>query len=81
MAAEKSAPRSFSVNLTRRFVNGLTADLQRGEYVDPRRSAETFGSVAAWFATKQHRKPKTVAGYRSLDPYLPDLGGHFTETN
>jgi hypothetical protein len=67
MAAEKSAPRSFSANLTRRCLNGLTADLQRGEYVDPRKSAETFGSVAElWFATKQHRKPKTVAGYRSL---------------
>ncbi len=49
------------------YLNGLTADLQRGEYVDPRRSAETFGSLAEqWFATKQHRKPKTVAGYRSL---------------
>ncbi|TDL06725.1 site-specific integrase [Mycolicibacterium obuense] len=49
------------------YLNGLTADVQRGEYVDPRKSAETFGSVAEqWFATKQHRKPKTVAGYRSL---------------
>jgi hypothetical protein len=49
------------------YLNGLTADLQRGEYVDPRKSAETFGSVAEqWFATKRHRKPKTVAGYRSL---------------
>ena len=28
------------------YLNGLTADLQRGEYVDPRKSAETFGSVA-----------------------------------
>jgi integrase len=49
------------------YLNGLTADVQRGEYVDPRRSAETFGSVAEqWFKTKQHRKPKTIAGYRSL---------------
>jgi integrase len=49
------------------YLNGLTADLHRGEYVDPRKSAETFGSVAEqWFATKQHRKPKTVVGYRSL---------------
>ncbi|WP_230870537.1 phage integrase central domain-containing protein [Mycobacterium canetti] len=49
------------------YLNGLTADVQRGDYVDPRRSAESFGSVAEqWFATKQHRKPKTVAGYRSL---------------
>jgi integrase len=49
------------------YLDGLTADVQRGEYVDPRKSAETFGSVAAqWFATKGHRKPKTVEGYRSI---------------
>jgi integrase len=48
-------------------LDGLTADIQRGAYVDPRKSAETFGSVAEqWFATKGHRKPKTVAGYRSI---------------
>lgn len=48
-------------------LDGLTADVQRGERVDPRNSAETFGSVAAqWFAIKRHRKPKTVAGYRSI---------------
>jgi integrase len=45
----------------------LTADVQRGEYIDPRKSAETFGSVAEiWFKTKGHRAPKTLAGYRSL---------------
>lgn len=49
------------------YLNGLTADIQRGEYVDPRKSAETFGTVAEqWFKTKSHRKPKTLAGYRSL---------------
>jgi len=49
------------------YLNGLTADFQRGEYVDPRKSSEAFGDVAEeWFTTKQHRKPKTVAGYRSL---------------
>jgi integrase len=49
------------------YLNGLTSDVRRGEYADPRKSAETFGSVAAqWFATKGHRKPKTVAGYRSI---------------
>jgi integrase len=49
------------------FLNGLTADVQRGEYVDPAKSAETFGAVAEqWFTTKTHRKPKTLAGYRSL---------------
>jgi integrase len=48
-------------------LDGLTADIQRGAYVDPRKSAETFGSVAEqWFFTKGHRKPKTVAGYRSI---------------
>jgi integrase len=49
------------------FLNGLTADIQRGEYVDPRRSTETFLSVAEqWMTTKNHRKPKTLAGYQSL---------------
>jgi integrase len=48
-------------------LDGLTADIQQGTYVDPRKSAETFRSVAEqWFATKAHRKPKTVAGYRSI---------------
>ena len=49
------------------YLNGLTADVQRGEYVDPRKSTETFGSTAEqWIITKNHRKPKTLAGYRSL---------------
>ena len=51
------------------FLNGLTADVQRGEYVDPRKASETFGTVAEqWILTKQgaKRKPKTLAGYRSL---------------
>ena len=33
------------------YVNGLTADVQRGEYVDPRRSAETSACAA------KHQKP------------------------
>jgi integrase len=49
------------------FLNKLTADVQRGDYIDPRKSTETFGSVAeTWFKTKGHRAPKTLAGYRSL---------------
>ncbi|WP_301150247.1 hypothetical protein [Mycobacterium simiae] len=49
------------------YLNGLTADVQRGEYVDPRKSSGTFQSVAeSWILTKNHRKPKTIAGYRSL---------------
>jgi integrase len=51
------------------FLNGLNADVQRGDYIDPRKAGETFGPVAeAWFLTKQGalKKPKTLAGYRSL---------------
>ncbi|OBI53483.1 hypothetical protein A5707_11330 [Mycobacterium kyorinense] len=49
------------------FLNGLTADIHRGEYVDPRKGSELFRDVAErWFTTKAHRKPKTLAGYRSL---------------
>lgn len=49
------------------YLDGLSADVQRGEYVDPRKSAEAFATVAEeWFSTKGHRQPKTVAGYRSL---------------
>lgn len=49
------------------FLNGLTADIQRGEYVDPKKSGVTFGTIAEdWFTTKAHRKPKTLAGYRGL---------------
>lgn len=49
------------------FLNGLTADVHRGEYVDPRRGSELFRDVAEqWFTSKSHRKPKTIAGYRSL---------------
>jgi integrase len=49
------------------YLNKLTADVQRGEYVDPRNGSETFRSVAEqWYKTKGHRKPKTLAGYRSL---------------
>ncbi|RIS81422.1 site-specific integrase [Mycobacteroides abscessus] len=49
------------------FLNGLTADVVRGDYVDPNKAKETFGTVAeSWYLTKSHRKPKTVAGYRSI---------------
>jgi integrase len=43
----------------------LTADTVAGTYTAP--STVTFGDVAEeWLATKSTRKPKTVAGYRSL---------------
>ncbi|MCH5641425.1 site-specific integrase [Gordonia sp. ABSL49_1] len=38
-----------------------------GTWTDPDLSTQTFGAVAEkWIATKANRKPKTVAGYRSL---------------
>jgi integrase len=44
-----------------------TADLTRGEWIAPERSAEPFRVVAAeWLATKARRKAKTVAGYESI---------------
>ncbi|MCB0055656.1 MAG: site-specific integrase [Anaerolineae bacterium] len=49
------------------YLNKLTADVQRGDYIDPNKSNETFDTVAEqWYTTKAHRKPKTLAGYRSL---------------
>jgi len=49
------------------FLNKVTADIERGDYISPRAGGETFGVVAEqWFKTKGHRKPKTLAGYRSL---------------
>lgn len=49
------------------YLNTHTADVVRGDYVDPKNAKETFRSVAEnWFATKAHRSPKTLAGYRGL---------------
>jgi integrase len=49
------------------YLNKITADVVRGDYVDPRKAGETFGTVAEqWYAAKAHRKPKTLAGYRGL---------------
>lgn len=60
------------------YLDGLAADIQRGEYVDPRKGAEAFAIVPEeWYSTKQHRQqPKTVAGCRSLldTVVLPPVG-------
>jgi integrase len=49
------------------YLDKVTADIVKGEYVSPRSSAVTFGVVATeWLGSKGARKPKTVAGYRSL---------------
>nr|WP_169813056.1 site-specific integrase [Nocardia niwae] len=45
----------------------VTTKVVTGTWVDPDRSGVLFEVVAEkWFATKKFRKPKTVAGYRSL---------------
>ncbi|MGV1005966.1 MAG: tyrosine-type recombinase/integrase [Candidatus Nanopelagicales bacterium] len=49
-------------------VKQVTADLMTGAYVDTKRSATIFGTVAEeWLAAKTPRlKPSTAGGYRSL---------------
>lgn len=45
----------------------VTTKVVTGTWVDPDRSGVLFEVVAEkWYATKSFRKPKTVAGYRSL---------------
>ncbi|MEV0076185.1 tyrosine-type recombinase/integrase [Nocardia neocaledoniensis] len=61
--------RSFAVKAdAQKFLDGdVTTKVVTGTWVDPDRSGVLFSVVAEkWFATKQLRKPKTVAGYRSL---------------
>lgn len=46
-----------------KHLNKVLLDISNGDIY----SKEQFGAVAEqWFATKSHRKPKTLAGYRSL---------------
>jgi integrase len=48
-------------------LDSVTADVVKGEYVNPRQAATTFKVVAdEWIAGKSTKKPKTVAGYKSL---------------
>jgi integrase len=49
-----------------------SADLQRGEYIDPRDAARTFDQLAdEWLDTLALQRPKTLAGYRGiLDKHL-----------
>ncbi|QIS24182.1 tyrosine-type recombinase/integrase [Nocardia terpenica] len=55
-------------NAAQKFLDGdVTTKVVTGTWVDPDRSGVLFEVVAEkWFATKKLRKPKTVAGYRSL---------------
>ncbi|WP_081879459.1 site-specific integrase [Nocardia sp. NRRL WC-3656] len=61
--------RSFAskVEAQRYLDSDVTTKVVTGSWVDPDRSGVLFKVVAEkWFTTKKLRKPKTVAGYRSL---------------
>lgn len=49
------------------WLNQQVSDQVTGAWTDPALSSVIFGTMAErWLATKAHRAPKTVAGYRSL---------------
>ncbi|WP_063713100.1 tyrosine-type recombinase/integrase [Nocardia jiangxiensis] len=61
--------RGFATKVAaQKFLDGdVTTKVVTGTWVDPDRSGVLFEVVAEkWIATKEFRKPKTVAGYRSL---------------
>ncbi|WP_324188669.1 tyrosine-type recombinase/integrase [Nocardia flavorosea] len=61
--------RSFDTKAAaQKFLDGdVTTKVVTGTWVDPDRSGVLFEVVAEkWYTTKKFRKPKTVAGYRSL---------------
>ncbi|MFD7846137.1 tyrosine-type recombinase/integrase [Nocardia sp. NPDC059764] len=61
--------RSFvTKNEAQRFIDSdVITKVVTGTWVDPDRSGVLFSVVAEkWFSTKKIRKPKTIAGYRSL---------------
>lgn len=61
--------RSFDTKAAaQKYLDGdVTTKVVTGTWVDPDRSGVLFEVVAEkWFSTKKFRKPKTVAGYRSL---------------
>lgn len=49
------------------FLGRQSADMQRGEYLDPRQVRTTFEQWATeWLATTVHLKPKTQVSYESI---------------
>lgn len=64
----KSHTKAFRTKAdAQRYLDHNTAAVVAGTWIDPARSGTTFGQAAEqWFAMKQHRKPKTVVGYRSI---------------
>ncbi|WP_344319863.1 tyrosine-type recombinase/integrase [Nocardia ninae] len=64
---ERSQSFDTKIEAQRWIDSDVTTKVVTGTWVDPDRSGVLFSVVAEkWFATKKFRKPKTVAGYRSL---------------
>jgi integrase len=62
-----------------RFLDGVRADLDRGVWRNPQLGRVRFDVwVARFMATKQDRRPKTIAGYESLlrSRILPRFGSY-----
>lgn len=60
------------------FIDQLTADIARGEYVDPRRGRIRYDDwIAEWFATTVHLRESTRARDRSyLNTHILPVFGH-----
>ncbi len=59
------------------YLAGVQADLDRGAYVDPTASSETFGDYATtWLAQRADLRPRTAELYEGLlnRHLLPHLG-------
>ncbi|QIS01940.1 tyrosine-type recombinase/integrase [Nocardia brasiliensis] len=64
---ERSQSFDTKVQAQRWIDSEVTTKVVTGTWVDPDRSGVLFSVVAEkWYETKKFRKPKTVAGYRSL---------------
>jgi integrase len=66
--ARKQRKRSFARKVdAQQFANSVETDLNRGEWIDPKRGQELFETWAEkWLATTADRKPKTRESYESI---------------
>src|ERR1700758_3987510 len=75
---EQRAPSTFATKTDAdRYLTCVEADLQRGDWVDPRLSRTTVAEWAqTWLETAAHLKPKTRAGYEKVlnKHVLPTIG-------
>ena len=76
--AARNAQRTFNTKReAEQFLARQSADIQRGDYLDPRLSRTTFREWAdQWLATTVHLKPKTRVSYESIlhARVLPEFG-------